>query len=373
MSIRVLAVMEGTMVTGPAKNLLAFARLGAVDLSLATYQRGPDPTPFILRARQEGLTVDVVPENRAFQLSILKNLAAIVRDRRPDIIQTHNIKSHLLIRLLGVHRRIPWVAFHHGYLATSPRVHLYNQLDRWSLRAADRLVTVCQPFAGQLTAIGIQPGKIMVRHNMIQPFVRPPDAAIGELKERWNLPPDATVFLAAGRLSREKGHLDLIEAIAMFAKTAPPATARFIFAGEGPEQSRLEKRCRELGIAQQVMFVGHQSDLAPWYALADVMVLPSHSEGSPNVLLEAMAAGVPCVATAVGGVPEIATNELNALLIPKENPAALAHAMLRLARDVSLRAQLAAAGPAVTSQFTPEVYGRSLLGLYQSVLESRTR
>lgn len=378
--IRVLAVMEGTMVTGPAKNLFAFARLAAnnsgpiiAGLSLATYQRGPNPTPFIQRAREEGLTVDLIPESRAFQPSILKSLAAIVRERKPDIIQTHNIKSHFLVRMLGLPRKLPWIAFHHGYVATSPRVHIYNQLDRWSLRAADRLVTVCKPFADQLTNIGIPAEKIMVRHNMIQTFVRPAEVEVDALRELWNIAPDTTVFLAAGRLSREKGHLDLIEAIGTFAKNAPSGKFRFIFAGDGPERPRIEKRSEELNISQYVQLVGHQSSLSTWYALANVMVLPSHSEGSPNVLLEAMAAGVPCIATSVGGVPEIATKESNALLVPREDPPALAAAMLRLMRDPALRAQLAQAGPAVTSHFTPDAYCQSLLALYQSVLAARAR
>ena len=371
--------MEGTMVTGPAKNLFAFARLArshpgpvSAEVSLATYQRGPDATPFIQRARDEELTVDVIPENRPFQPSILKDLAAIVRERQPDIIQSHNIKSHFLVRWLGLHRQHPWIAFHHGYVATAARVKLYNQLDRWSLRAADRLVTVCKPFADQLTAIGIPAERITVRHNMIQPFVRPSENEMDELRKQWNLPRE-TVFLVAGRLSREKGHLDLIEAIGILAQSAPEANVRFIFAGDGPERSRMEKRSTELKIAPLVQFVGYQSSLSPWYALADGMVLPSHSEGSPNVLLEAMAAGVPCIATSVGGVPEIAQNESNALLVERQDPRAIADAMLRLLRDPALRTRLSEAGPAVTSHFTPDAYCQSILALYERVLAARTR
>jgi glycosyltransferase involved in cell wall biosynthesis len=114
------------------------------------------------------------------------------------------------------------------------------------------------------------------------------------------------VIVSIGRLSREKGHDDLVHAIAGVREMDPGLKFKVLLVGDGPEREHLEATVADLRLSNEILFVGHVSDVAPFYSIADVMALPSHSEGSPNVLLEAMAAGIPSVATEVGGVPEIA-------------------------------------------------------------------
>ncbi len=376
-ALRVLAVMEGLSVTGPAKNLFAFAqqvrshRTRPVDLSLVTYQRGPDSNAFIEGARNAGIPVDVIREERAFQPSILRELAQVVNLQQPDIVQTHNLKSHFLARVLGIYKERPWIAFHHGYVATDAKVHLYNQLDRWSLRKADRLITVCEPFAEHLRGIGVKADRIQVRHNMIRPFRRPDPADVEQLRTELSIHPDTRVIFCAGRLSKEKGHLDLIEAIGRLSRNPAVGPFRLVIAGIGPEGAAIEQRCRELMIESKVQLVGLQPEIARYYALADLMVLPSHSEGSPNVLLEAMAAGVPTVATAVGGVPEIAEHERSALIVQRGDFRAMADAIARLMLDEPLRGRLAQGGLEVVSRFTPDAYCESVLGIYDRMLHAR--
>ena len=105
--------------------------------------------------------------------------------------------------------------------------------------------------------------------------------------------------------------------------------------------------------------------------MANLVVLPSHSEGSPNVLLEAMSAGLPIIATAVGGVPEIVEHEKQALLVEKQNPSALARSIERLLDDPGLCAQLSVAARQSISAYSPEAYRDSILSLYQSCLADR--
>lgn len=377
--IRVMAVLEGLSVTGPAKNLFAFAKLArdahprGVDLSLVTYQRGNASSGLIQGARAAGIDVHVVRESRAFQPSILRELARLTAELRPDILQTHNLKSHFLVRLLGLWRAYPWIAFHHGYVSTAKRVHLYNQLDRWSLRKADRVVTVCEPFARHLQKIGVPPDRIIVRHNMVQPLRQPPPSELGQLRRTLRIGPESLMVLSAGRLSKEKGHLDLIEAIGLLRDDRDVPPFQLLIAGEGPEREKIEGRIRELGIADRVHLIGHQPSLDAYYAVADLMVLPSHSEGSPNVLLEAMAAGVPSIATRVGGVPEIAENERNAIVVPRRDVPEMARAIARLLTDVGLRHRLASAGVAISEPFASAAYCEAILELYREVLASRGR
>lgn len=368
--IRVLAVMEAYSVTGPAKNLIGLAqraRARGVEISIATFQRGPDtgPNQFITAARAAGLGVDVLRERRALDRSVIPQLHALVEERRPHILQTHNTKSHFLVRWTGLYRRCPWIAFHHGYTATDLKDRVYNQVNRWALRGAQRVVTVCQSFAKDLERGGVGSGRISIVHNTVEAFAPAPAARVLELRGRLGIGEGERVILCAGRLSREKAHRDLVEAAAVL-----PAGVRIVIAGGGPERGRIEEQCRRLGVADRVLVAGHQPDLAPFYSMAEIAVLPSHSEGSPNVLLEAMAAGVPVVATAVGGVPEIVADGESALLVDKGNPAALAAALGRLLEDRELGGRLAAAARQRALHYRPELYCERLVPIYEQMLEA---
>src|SRR5438093_56960 len=178
--IRVLAIMEAPFVTGPAKNLIEFARcartaeddLPALEFTVVSYQRGREESPnaFVEAARSAGIPVDIVYERGRFDLSVLSQLKAIVAKRCPEIIQTHNVKSHFLMRFSGLWRTHRWIAFQHGYTATDFKMSCYNQLDRWSLCAPRHVVTVCESFAADLAASGVDRRRITVRHNSIKPF-----------------------------------------------------------------------------------------------------------------------------------------------------------------------------------------------------------
>lgn len=372
-----MSIVEAWFVTGQAKNLLEFAQrsrvetegVRAVDLSLVTYERGAgegEKNKFVTGARQARVDLDLVTEQGRFDPSALAQIRAIIEKRNPDIIQTHNVKSHFLMRLSGVWKTRKWLAFHHGYTTTDFKMRCYNQLDRWSLRRASRVVTVCGAFARDLAEKGVARERIIVRHNSVNPFSPPDAAAIETLRSQF--PPEIPVLLVVGRLSHEKGHADFLAALDMLRhRTSLPFHA--VLVGDGPEQQRLEALRTRLGLEKAVTFAGLQHDVRPYYATATVVVMPSHSEGSPNVLLEAMAAGVPVVATRVGGVPEIAANEETALLTEPRNPEALADAMARMLSDPALRPRLAANAKALAeNRYSPDAYRRSLVAIYEKVL-----
>jgi len=371
--IRVLALMEAAWVTGPAKNLIEFARrAGVVDLHIATYRRGAGSPlgEFGEAVRQAGVPLEVIRERRAFDLGVVARLGEIVGRLRPDIIQTHNIKSHLVVRLGGgalwARRSIPWIAFHHGYTQRGLCDRLYRHFDRFSLPAADHVVTVCRPFAGMIRRYGVPANRISVLHNSVTPYVAPSADLVTATRARFGLAEGVPVILAVGRLSREKGHCDLIDAVAGLKQV------RLVLVGEGPERDRIEKRIRALGLSNAVVLCGQQSDVRPFYAIAAVLALPSHSEGSPNVLLEAMAAGVPVAATAVGGVPEIVADGETALLVQEGDTAAMAGALARLLGEPAFaRAMARRAQSAVLASYSPDKNREWIVNLYRTVLAAR--
>jgi len=193
------------------------------------------------------------------------------------------------------------------------------------------------------------------------------------LRQELNLVNAERVVLSVGRLSREKGHTDLVAALAVLRKLDPELRFKLIIIGEGPTRAQVERVAQQAGLRDRVTFLGQISDVQPYYAIADALALPSHSEGSPNVLLEAMAAGIPVVASAVGGVPEIAIDESSALLVPARDTQKFARALYRVLTDTELAQRLGEAAIArVEDEFSPESYARMLVGTYDKLLAEQS-
>jgi glycosyltransferase involved in cell wall biosynthesis len=171
------------------------------------------------------------------------------------------------------------------------------------------------------------------------------------------------VVLTPARLHPQKGHTYLLAAAAQ----VPDAT--FVLAGDGPLRRELEAEARTLGISDRCVILGYRSDVPELLAVADLFVLPSLYEGLPISVLEAMAAGRPVVATAIGGTDEAITSELSGLLVPPRDPVALASAIRRLRADPALAARLASAGrERVEREFSTDVTARQVMQIYDEVL-----
>jgi len=377
--VRPLVFMEALWpTTGPARNLIEFAcrainrsdSLLSAKVIVATFHRGTRPTrnEFVHGCREAGLEVHVIRERFLFDPAVVPQIRKLIALCKPDIIQSHAVKSHFLIRLSGLNRRYPWIAFQHGYTWTDSKTKIYNCLDRWSLPAASRVVTVCRPFAAALEKIGVDPKRIVIQHNSVKPFSPSGEREISDLRRRLGISMDCQVALCVGRFSREKAQRDLVEAVAILRKSNEHRKLKVILAGDGPDEGMLKKAAHSADVGEWLVFVGRVSNPTPYYTMADLFVLPSHTEGSPNALLEALAAGLPIVATSVGGVPEIVRNESEALLVEKQNPMALAQAMARVLDDSDLRHRLAETAQRRIHVFSPEAYCESILSLYQSCL-----
>lgn len=163
-----------------------------------------------------------------------------------------------------------------------------------------------------------------------------PAAGRGELARKWSdfglyLQPDHEVIVTIGRLDPQKGYGCLLRAFRQV--VGQREQARLLVIGAGPEEPKLRALAEELGVAESVIFAGERADGPLVASLARLYVQPSLFEGTPNALMEAMAAGVPAVATAVDGVPEIVTHGVSGWLVPPNEPVALAEAVLGALRD----------------------------------------
>jgi glycosyltransferase involved in cell wall biosynthesis len=382
--IRLLSILEAATVTSPAQCVLEACRVARtldhrVELvpHLATYFRGATlDNDFSLAVQQEGLPLTGFAERRALDVRVIDQLRRLVAQFDPDVIETASVKSHFLVRLSGVARHRPWVAFHHGYTFTDRKMRLYNQLDYWSLRRPDRVVTVSRAFQQQLIERRVAPSRIVLLQNAMDPdWGRGlTDDARHSLRDSLGVKSGERIVLGVGRFSFEKAFPDLVQAFAHLRRTHPDLPAKLLILGDGPERAAIEAEIARHSLQHLVRLPGHRTDVKPYYAIADALAISSLSEGAPFALLEAMAAGVPVASTAVGGIPELVEDQQSALLTPARQPEMLAESLARLLTQPELAGRLAAQARALIRQrHSPEARTRALLDLYQDVITLKNR
>lgn len=228
-----------------------------------------------------------------------------------------------LARWLG----IPYVVKVHGSdLNVSANFRLRRRQIRAALASAGAVVAVSRALADKAVAIGAERARTRVIYNGVDAALFAPGSR-GQARQRLGLPVDAPLLLYVGNLKATKGCLDLVRAFPALLAACPQA--RLVFVGAGPCRGELEARAAAPDCGGRVMFAGAVAHgaLGDWFRAADLLCLPSHNEGVPNVVLEAMACGTPVVATRVGGIPEVVPDYAG-VLVPPHDQAALESALV---------------------------------------------
>ena len=339
---------------GPAVHVIAPSHAGGAEtvvlaLAAAAPERtrvvilnqvatGDDP-PFPLGdlMRRRGIAVEEIRCGRRHYAAEARALASHLRQIEAGLVHAHGYHATWVGYRAARELRIPAVATVHGYLTRTLRERLYNALDRRLLRRFDAVIAVSDGIGAQLLRSGLDRARVHVVQNGLSPA---PAANRQQARLALGIPPADRVVGWVGRLSVEKGPDMFLEAIA---RCGVPVTA--VVVGDGPELPRLQALARNLGGPGQVRFAGHRSDAAELLPAFDVMALTSRVEGTPMVILEAVAAGIPIVSFAVGGVPQVLSAD-SAWLVQQGDTTALATA-LREALDGPEEAQVRAANARV--------------------------
>lgn len=363
--LRVLVFMEAREFGGPAKNLVdTIALLGdRVDFRVVTFIRGSaQATEFTERLAEARVPFSVIRERFRYDPRGLGELRKVVSSYDPHIAQIHNNKSRFymyVLRSLGLVRGFETIDCYHGETWTDRKQLAYNQLDRWLFRRAKNVIVVSKAQEELLVGFGVAREKITVVYNGIR-----------LVPSRYRPAHKPVRVVTIGRLSKEKGHGVLVEAVRTL---VDEGVGNFIVTvvGDGPELSDLETQARTKQLDDVISYVGYQSNPVPYYEGADVFVLPSLSEGIPNVLLEAAMHCVPIVTTPVGGITEMFEAEGEAVFVEPGDADALAAGMKRLLMDPDLRERLAvAARRRVEQQFTQESRAERYLAYYTALVEN---
>ncbi len=320
--LRVMAFMDTAMLSGPAKQLLATVEplaITGVDIIPVTFgHRTIGATEFIAELRDRRIEHRTIAPASRLELVRKDVVMQVSRELDASIVQTHSYRPAVLAMCAKIRGlRKPWIGFFHGATHEDWKVRVYNFIDNLALRSASRVVVVAHSQRKRFV------GKRDVRvvPNAVLPFP--------EVGDEFRIPAStAKAILYAGRLSHEKGVDVLLRA---FATLSDLGDCKLYVAGDGPMQAELRQLAGDLGIAERVSFLGRVKLAEKSYRGADLLVLPSRSEGMPNVLLEAAAADTPMVSTDVGDVSMIlAEGEAGTLVRPdnvNDLSSAIAHAL----------------------------------------------
>jgi succinoglycan biosynthesis protein ExoA len=343
---RILHLRASNLVGGPEQQLLRYAQLerdSEFELILGTFVGPGEGSDFMRAAADRGLSTATLPASNL--ASSFQALVSVIHERKIKLLCAHGYKADILGIAAGRFAGIPVACFLRGWTGENRNVRLYESADKFALFFADRIVCLSNLTANKFTKHVSLASRIRVISNAIDvPEIDGGSRihARSELRRRLGLPPACRVVASGGRLSPEKGVGDFLQAISLI--VAQFIDTRFVIFGEGALQLDLEKASRALGIANQVVFAGFQRDLRGLLPGVDLLVNPSHSEEMPNIVLEAMAARVPVVATRVGGLEEISGCDGALRLVPPGKPTMLANEISLLLNDPVLMNELGSAG-----------------------------
>jgi glycosyltransferase involved in cell wall biosynthesis len=370
--LRLLQVVDTVDVGGAGKVALQGLRaLVAAGVSVTSsnfvYAR---PSRYSDLAREAGATVLLLRQRSRLDYAFLDALVATAKRSGVNLVETHSFKASFVGWLVSRRLQVPWIAFAHGWTSERVRVRAYNFLERRALlRQADHVVAVADNVEALLRDNG-RKGPITVLRNGIE---RSP-APVGEQERRaaraaLGLPADAFVGAAVGRLSHEKAVDLLLDAVARVAPSLPGLVV--LVAGDGRERAALESQRSRLGLDATVRFLGQLTEIRPVMAAADLLLLPSRTEGLPNVALEALDAGLPILSTRVGAMPELVCDGETGWLVPVEDPRAFGQRLGELAARKDLRAIGLAGRERMLPGFTAEARLAQLFALYDGLLTGR--
>lgn len=305
-------------------------------------------------------------------LKLPLRLKQVIDDWQPDVVHCRNwntwLDAYAGHRLAGGRRRKLVWSFH-GFADRDEFPWRRRVVSRLLAARTDRLAAVCQDAARRFAdKAGISASRFAVLYNGVDTRRFCPAADRARERAELGIDPDTLLIVTVANFSPVKDHKGLLDALARLSPGAPKL--RFLFLGEGPLRAALEAQVRALGLDDRVAMPGSSDRVARYLAVADFCILPSRLEGMSNAILEAMACGLPVIARAVGGNPELVVDGHTGLLCPADDVPALAEAIGRLIDNPELRRDMAvAARQRAESVFSIEAMMTAYGDFYRSVVE----
>jgi len=316
------------------------------------------------RAVDQGLQVEIIDCGGRMDWRAIAHIKTLIYRHGIDLVHTHGFKPNFYATL-ATPPGIPLVATYHlDWPDRGVLLHCYHLLDRLILKRFAKVVAVSEAIAKSLVRSGLGSRRVQVIANGVDFNQWPSPDPVQPIETGAR---NKTVVGVVGRLVPQKGHIYLLQAARSILSAFPQV--EFVFIGDGPERASLEHATASLGLSSNVRFAGQKSDMPAVYAGIDILVLPSINEGMPMTLIEALAAGRPVVATAVGDVPKLIRDGETGFLVEPRNPDALSSAIAKLLCDPPLCLRFAEEGRRrVLVHFSARAMADEYRELYSKVL-----
>ncbi len=330
---------------------------------------------FIEEAGYQVFYLSRIKRLKIFRFSILRRLVKILKEHNVDILHCHAHKATVYGAISAMIARTPVVLAHVHGLGRS-RNFKRKLMNFLFFRKINRIIPVAESVKKDVLKNNwfLSENKFFVLENSVD-YERFANVSVSkaESKQMLGLPNDAFVYGTVGRLAPTKGLSYLIEAFLKVKEQIP--AAHLVLVGEGRCRAELEKHAANTSYHSSIHFLGHRQNIEQLLRGINVFVLASVAEGMPRAILEAMAAGLPCIGTEVGGIPEIINGEDVGLLVPPRDVAALARTMVAVAKmpKNSLAELIKNAQNRVRQVYSHDVVGEKLKNLYEEEFRACVR
>jgi len=334
-SLRVFHLRASNFYGGPERQLHMHAIKAAqagLTITVGSFMENSNQPEFLNVIAGDDIETRCFNVSNAYDPRSIGDIRRYLKNREIDILCTHDYRTHILGFLATRGLACRWIAFSRGATTENFKVRFFHALAGFIVRRTDHIVAVSGSEKTKLRRSGVNEDKITVVHNAIDiPRIR--TATRADLRSRFNLARDSIVCVSAGRFSSEKGQNFLIKAAVIASNQNQKL--RFVLFGDGPDLEKIRTTIIEMGFQDRILCPGFERSILGCLRDADILINPSLSEGLPNVVLEAMALGIPVIATAVGGVPELIHHNESGILVPPSDERALANAILGLLENWS--------------------------------------
>ena len=333
-------------------------------------EREPELSAYVAALKAVGVEAVRLPIRADLDLLLLWQLVRFFHAQRPAVVHTHlihgDLNGTLAARLAGV----PFVVSTKHNDDVFRQRGFYAWLDRTVARYQDRIITISHHLKRFYVEVeGLPAGKIVTVHYGLDP-----DAFLGgaddgaDVRAELGVPADTPLVGVVGRLTEQKGHVYLLDAFTGVIQALP--AAHLLVVGDGELRSALERQAARLGLYGSVTFTGRREDVPRIMMALDVLVMPSLWEGFGLVLLEAMAAAKPVVASRVSAIPEIVVEGETGLLVPPKDPENLSRALLALLRDLARAREMGQRGrQRLEQQFTVARMVEQTQAVYEGLVD----
>ena len=343
--MNVVHLTDSPFYGGPERQMLGLSVMlpESIRTTILCFRDHASCVPFLEQLEDRGIVARMVTAANPFFLRMIDDVAGELQRECADILVCQGYKAEVLGWIAARRVGIPVMSVSRGWTAHTWKVRLYEALDRRILRRMDAVVCVSAGQAAKVARAGVRADRLHVVADSVDPARFRGGSAAGRATLQSLFPtPRSVLVVGIGRQSPEKGFDQLVDAARILSHDFD--SVGIVLIGDGPDRPMLEERVRAAGLSGIVVFAGFRTDIDRLLPGADVLAQASYTEGMPNVVLEACAAGLPVVATDVGGTNEIIEHGANGFLVPAGNPAALADRLLELVRAPELRRAMGTRG-----------------------------